>query len=72
MPNTSRISSALPLLAALCGLTMAGCSQTPTIATTRAECAVWPVITYSASQDSAQTVQEVRQANAARKVWCAK
>lgn len=72
MPNTSRISSAPPLLAVLCGLMMAGCSQTPTIATTRAECAVWPVITYSAGKDTPQTVQEIRQANAARKVWCGK
>jgi len=72
MPNTSGTLSALRPLAMLCGLTMAGCSQTPTIATTRAECAVWPVISYSAGDDSAQTVQEIRQANAARKVWCAK
>ena len=72
MPSISRISNGLPLLAVLYGLTMAGCSQTPTIATTRAECAVWPVITYSASKDSGQTVQEVRQANATREAWCGK
>lgn len=72
MPSISRISGGRPMLAVLCGLTMVGCCQTPTIATTRAECAVWPVITYSASNDTPQTVQEIRQANAARKVWCGK
>jgi hypothetical protein len=70
----------LPKLAALLMLCVmvAGCQlrKTPTIATTpNAElrppvCTVWKAISYSAKSDSAETVREVREINAARVAYC--
>lgn len=65
----SGISKTLPMLLLLALAT--GCRTTPTIATTdKAICSIWGNVTYSASQDSGQTVDEVRALNARRDAYC--
>ena len=51
-------------------LALMGCqSMTPTTAT-KAVCAIWQPVTYSASGDTGQTVSEVRASNAKRDAYC--
>ena len=66
----SGISRTLPMLLLLALGT--GCQTTHTTATTdKAICSIWGNVTYSASQDSGQTVEEVRALNAKRDAYCA-
>lgn len=61
----------LPVI--LCGTTLTACAPTETtgtVTTTDPACAALGVIRYSASQDSAETVRQVRGHNAAWRVLC--
>lgn len=49
---------------------VAGCKTTHTTATTSDVCLIWKPVTYSASQDSAETITEVREQNAKRDAYC--
>ena len=50
---------------------LAACQTTRTTATAdKAVCSIWQSVTYSASQDSQQTIAEVRQQNARRDAYC--
>lgn len=63
------ISKTLPLLLMLALLT--ACKTTSGTATTgKAICALWGELTYSGSEDSQQTVAEVRALNAKRDAYC--
>ena len=64
MNSTSRTLLTLAMLAPL-----AACQTTPTTET-RAVCAIWQPVTFSASGDTSQTVAEVRAANAKRDAFC--
>jgi len=48
----------------------AGCKTTPTTATGSDVCLIWRPVTYSASQDSEQTIEEARENNARRAAYC--
>jgi len=50
---------------------VAGCQTTHTTGTTPDACLIWQPVTYSASQDSAATIKEVREQNARRDAYCA-
>ena len=51
--------------------TLAGCSLlTPTIATVGTACSSFRIITYSASQDSTETIRQLREHNAAWRAVC--
>lgn len=47
-----------------------GCKTTPLTATGPDVCIVWRPVTYSASQDSAETIEEARENNARRAAYC--
>ena len=49
----------------------AGCTTIPTTGTTPDACLIWKPVTYSASQDSGETIKEVRNQNARRDAYCA-
>ncbi len=50
---------------------LAACKTTSGTATTdRAICALWGEVTYSGSEDSQQTVAEIRALNAKRDAYC--
>ena len=51
---------------------LAMCQAIPVTGTTGSKpvCLIWKDITYSGSEDSAQTVQEVRELNAKRDAYC--
>lgn len=50
---------------------LAACQTTRTTATAdKAVCAIWSPITYSAANDSEQTIAEVRRQNARRDAYC--
>lgn len=50
---------------------LAGCQTTRTTETTGSDaCLIWQEQTYSASEDSEQTVREVREQNARRAAYC--
>lgn len=49
---------------------LAGCKTTRTTGTTGDVCLIWTPVTYSATQDSTDTVQEVRDLNARRDSYC--
>lgn len=51
---------------------LAACQTTQGTATTgnKAACALWGDVTYSGSQDSEQTVAEIRALNAKRDAYC--
>lgn len=66
--NAKRISIASSGLLML-GLLL-GCKTTPTTATGSDVCIVWRPVTYSASQDSEQTIEEARENNARRAAYC--
>lgn len=60
---TSSVLLALGLLAA--------CQTTPTTGTaSKAVCAIWTPVTYSASQDSQATIDGIRALNARRDAYC--
>lgn len=63
-PNLTA-SAGLPLLGLL-----ASCATTHTTATAPDVCLIWHPVTYSASQDSEETVREVREQNARRDAYC--
>lgn len=68
MKSTSRTLLTLPMLVLL-----AACQTTRTTATTdKAACSIWSNVTYSGSQDSSQTVAEIRALNAKRDAYCGK
>lgn len=50
---------------------VAGCTTTHTTGTTPDVCLIWKPVTYSASQDSSETITEVRDQNARRDAYCA-
>jgi hypothetical protein len=54
----------------LCGMMMTACATTATIATDRVACAAFSVITFSARDDSAETVRQVREHNARWRTIC--
>src|SRR5690606_10797887 len=62
--KTLSVSSGLMLLALV-----VGCKTIPTIVTDEV-CLIWKPVTYSAAQDSEQTISEVRQMNAKREAYC--
>ena len=66
------IVSKLPLMLALASsLTILGCSTTHTTETGRADvCLIWLGISYSAKNDTPETVQGVRENNAKRDSYC--
>lgn len=66
----NRASKSLLMLLMLALL--AACQTTRTTATTgnKAVCALWGDVTYSGSQDSEQTIAEVRALNAKRDAYC--
>ena len=47
----------------------AGCKTIPTTGTADV-CLIWRPVTYSASQDSAKTINEAREQNARRNAYC--
>jgi hypothetical protein len=49
---------------------LAACQTTRTTATDKAVCSIWGNVTYSASSDSQQTVDEIRALNAKRDAYC--
>jgi hypothetical protein len=50
---------------------LAACQTTQTTATVdKAVCTIWRPVTYSAANDSEQTIAEVRQQNARRDTYC--
>jgi len=49
---------------------LAACKTTGTTATTAEVCLIWRPVTYSASQDSARTIEEARENNARRDAYC--
>lgn len=50
---------------------LAACQTTPTTATaSKAVCAIWTPVTYSASQDSQATIDGIRALNARRDAYC--
>lgn len=64
-------------LSVLLMLSLVACSslnspiQTTAISQSLTEvCKVWKIITYSAKSDSAETIEQVRQNNAARRAYC--
>lgn len=60
-----------PLLTLAIMSILPACSQTLATATTgKAECALFPPITYSAKGDTAETVRQVRAYNAGRDKYC--
>lgn len=65
MNSTSRTLLTLAMLVPL-----AACQTTRTTATGKAVCAIWQPVTYSASGDTGQTVDEIRAANAKRDAYC--
>lgn len=73
MKTISTVSRLLPLLALGSGLTILASCQTPTTAITKGVpdvCLAWKGISYSAKSDTPETVQGVRQNNAARDSYC--
>lgn len=59
------------LLAMLAMLPVAACQTTPTTATTgKAECLLFPPITYSSAEDSEETKVQIRKYNAGRDAYC--
>jgi len=63
--RTLIVSSGLMLLALL-----AACKTIPTTGTTPDVCLIWKPVTYSAGQDSGETINEVREQNAKRNAYC--
>jgi len=47
-----------------------GCQSIPGTATGKAECALFPPITYSAKADTPETVRQIRAFNAGRDKYC--
>jgi len=66
--NAKRISIASSGLLML-GL-LEACTTTPSTATGSDVCIVWRPVTYSASHDSAETINEARENNARRAAYC--
>jgi hypothetical protein len=64
--NISFASSGLLMLVLL-----ASCTTIPTTATTPDVCLIWKPVTYSGSEDSAETIRQVREQNAMRDAYCA-
>lgn len=51
-------------------LTLTGCQTTPIIGTTDEVCGLFPPITFSEREDSAETIREIRKYNAGREAYC--
>lgn len=51
-------------------LATSACQTTPTTATTKPVCLIWLPITFSAMDDTVETVQQIRENNAARDSYC--
>jgi len=49
---------------------MAGCKTTPSTGIPSEVCLIWKPITFSASRDTPETVEEIRAQNARRQVFC--
>lgn len=47
-----------------------GCTTTPSTGIPNEVCLIWRPVTYSASRDSLETVEEIRAQNARRQSFC--
>lgn len=70
MLTTSTASKWLALLVLAFSLTILASCQTPSTATSDDVCLIWSGISYSAKNDTPETVQGVRVNNAKRQSYC--